>query len=331
MAYLQTAIADYIRQWIRLWDQFWFTPADPTLLALIRWCAGAIILYAHCVWSLELPTFFGQDAMLPAEYRAGLVDGTHYVWSHFDWLPSAAWLWPVHIAGLVVMFLFWIGAWTRVTSILTALLVISYANRTTGAQFGLDQINGFLAIYLAVGPSGARLSWDRWWACRHRKLAADPAHAASTSEGRAGQSLGNCDSTVTASIALRLIQVHMCVVYLFAGLGKLQGDTWWLGQALWGAFASAEYQTMDFTWLAHHMAVINILTYVTLIWEVCYAFLVWPKLTRPLFIAGAVLAHAGIGLTMGMLTFGMIMIVGNMAFLSPTWVRDRVNRCSPRW
>lgn len=324
MTRLSSMIIDYCRQWVDLWNRFWFVPADPALLAVIRWLAGGIIFYTHLVWSLELPTFFGSQAMIPPAYRAGLVDGTHFVWSHFDWLPSDGWLWPVHVLGLVVIFLFWIGAWTRVTAVLTALLVISYANRTTGAQFGLDQINGFLAMYLAVGPSGARLSVDRWWALRR---------------GRAGQGgrgsmigdpMGSPDGLVSANIALRLIQVHMCVVYLFAGLGKLQGDTWWLGQALWGAFASAEYQTMDFTWLAHHMAFVNLLTYVTLVWEVCYPFLVWPRLTRPIFIAGAVAAHAGIGLTMGMLTFGMIMIVGNFAFLSPTWVRDQIARYGAR-
>ncbi len=306
MTRLGSIFIDYCRQWVDFWNRFWFVPADPTLLAVIRLLAGAIIFYTHLVWSLELPTFFGNQAMIPPAYRAGLVDGTHYVWSHFDWLPGDGWLWPVHGLGLVIIFLFWIGAWTRVTAVLTALLVISYANRTTGAQFGLDQINGFLATYLAVGPSGARLSVDRWWALRR---------------GR-----GEQGSSIAANLALRLIQFHMCVVYLFAGLGKLQGDTWWLGQALWGAFASAEYQTMDFTWMAHHMALVNLLTYVTLLWEVCYPFLVWPRLTRPLFLAGAVAVHAGIGLTMGMLTFGMIMIVGNLAFLSPNWIRDQANR-----
>jgi hypothetical protein len=223
------------------------------------------------------------------------------LWSHFDWLPSDGWLLPVHFLGLVVVALFTLGLWTRVTSILTALLVISYVNRTTGAQYGLDQINSFLTLYLAVGPCGDFLSLDAWFARR---------------QGR-----GVSQSSVMANIALRLIQVHMCIVYLFAGLGKLQGDTWWNGQAIWGAIANYEYQTLDLTWLAAHMGLVNLITYGALFWEVSYPFLIWPKLTRPIWLAMAVAVHAGIGLAMGMITFGLIMIFGNMAFLDSASVR----------
>ena len=37
---------------------------------------------------------------------------------------------------------------------------------------------------------------------------------------------------IGANLAIRLIQVHMCVIYLFSGLGKLKGDTWWEGSAI---------------------------------------------------------------------------------------------------
>jgi hypothetical protein len=124
-----------------------------------------------------------------------------------------------------------------------------------------------------------------------------------------------------ANISLRLIQVHMCIVYLFAGLGKLQGETWWNGQAIWGAVANNEYQTLDLTWLAAHMGLVNLITYGALFWEVSYPFLIWPKLTRPIWLAMAVAVHAGIGLAMGMITFGLIMIFGNMAFLDSASVR----------
>jgi hypothetical protein len=128
---------------------------------------------------------------------------------------------------------------------------------------------------------------------------------------------------VSANIALRLMQVHLCVVYLFAGLSKLQGPSWWSGDAMWGALASLDYQTMDLTWLAHAMWIVNLATLVSIAWEVSYPFLVWNRHLRPFYLGLAVVIHLGIGLFMGMLTFGAIMIVANMAFLNPDFLGGR--------
>lgn len=294
-----SAISNYFRQWISLFDRVWFTPAAPQVLSLIRLLAGAVILYTHFAWTRELKTFFGSESIIPSSYRADLNTGVSFAWSHFDWLPNDHWLIPVHIVVLTIMFLFMIGAWTRIMGLLTAFFVLSYANRAVGALFGLDQINCFLAFYLAIGPAGAAYSVDAWWRAR---------------KGR-----GGALPSVMANISLRLIQMHMCVVYFFAGVGKLQGDTWWNGTAIWLAFASNEYQTLDLTWTAEYLWFINILTYVSLFWEVSYPFLIWPKLTRPIWLALAVAVHLGIGIAMGMLTFGMIMIIANLSFWPRQW------------
>jgi hypothetical protein len=116
---------------------------------------------------------------------------------------------------------------------------------------------------------------------------------------------------------VRLIQIHLCVLYFFSGAGKLFGASWWEGTALWGAVANGQYRTLDLTFLAWHPLLINALTLGTLFWEISYAALVWPRLTRPLVLAMAVFVHLGIGLAMGMMEFGLAMIVANMAFLPP--------------
>lgn len=282
---------------IRGWDRFWFQPLDPSTLGLIRICAGTMLFYTHLVWGRQLQGFLGEQGRIPP-HVARIISGSQYAWSHFYWLHSATALIFVHIIALLAFAALTVGWMTRYVSWVAFFFTVSYANRASGVLFGLDQVNGFLALYLAIGPSGDAYSIDQW---------------------QQGRAVG--PATIGANIAIRLIQCHMCVVYLFAGLGKLLGQSWWAGTALWGAFANFEYQTLDMTWVARFPLEVNFVTQFILAWEIAYIALVWPRLTRPLMLALAVPLHLGIAVCMGMITFGLIMIVGNAAFLPPEFVR----------
>jgi hypothetical protein len=192
-------------------------------------------------------------------------------------------------------------------SILALIATLSYIGRVPGSLFGLDQINLLIAMYLAVGPCGAAYSLDRLL----RKRRAE----------QAGRTIPEIEPSVGANIALRLMQLHMCVIYAFAGTSKLMGTSWWNGTAMWQAFASLEYQSLDMTWLAWWPRTVNFLTHLTILWEVFYCVLVWPRQLRPWIIALAVPLHLGIGVCLGMMTFGVAMIIANIAFVSPALVR----------
>jgi hypothetical protein len=84
---------------------------------------------------------------------------------------------------------------------------------------------------------------------------------------------------------------------------------------MWLALANYEYQTIDLTILGRWPWMINFLTHITVLWELFYCVLVWPRLTRPLVLALAIPLHAGIAMCLGMITFGLIMLVGNFAFV----------------
>jgi hypothetical protein len=290
------------------WDRFWFTPADPNVLGAIRILAGLMLIYTHVVWGLQLEAFFGPDGWLSREV-VETVQRDQIAWSYWWHVPSSL-IWPVHIAGLCILILFTLGVATRITSILAFVIVVSYVNRVPCALFGLDQINGFLALYCAIGPSGAALSIDSL--LRSRRLQAGG--------GRAPLEAGPTP-LVGANVAIRLIQIQMCVVYFFAGISKLQGTAWWDGSAMWLAFANYEYQSTDMTWLARYPWMFEAMTHVTIAWELTFWALIWRPFWRPVMLAGAVVTHVGIGACLGMWTFGLIMLVANAAFLKPSEVR----------
>ena len=131
-------------------------------------------------------------------------------------------------------------------------------------------------------------------------------------------------------MAIRLLQLHLCVVYLFGGIGKMRGELWWDGSALWYALANYEYQSMPMTWVIHWPWLVAAISAVTLFWETFYCFLVWPRLTRPIAIGLAFFIHGGIALFMGMITFGLAMIFANLAFVPPETTKAVVDRLFAR-
>ena len=52
---------------VRAWDRFWFRPADPLPLGVIRVFAGAVILYVHLIYSLDLQAMVGKDAWVTTD------------------------------------------------------------------------------------------------------------------------------------------------------------------------------------------------------------------------------------------------------------------------
>jgi hypothetical protein len=308
----------YIAEVWEAWDEFWFSATSPSTLSAIRVLAGLMLFYTHLVWSMDLNAFFGERGWLPAQMVADAAlelndpDGpqgpeppvARANWSHFNWIGHRPTLmWALHITALVVFFLLTIGLFSRTMALLAYLFAVSYANRITpGAYFGLDKVNCMLALYLIVGPCGARYSVDRLWRLK-----------------RGGPT--EVPPSVTANLAIRLIQVHMCIIYLFSGIGKLHGYQWVTGEASWLSFALLEYQSLDMTWMARWPKLLNFMTHLTVFWELTYCALVWPRLTRPWVLLMAVVVHGGIILFLGMPTFGLVMLIGNLAFVSPKTIR----------
>ncbi len=300
-----STVADSWQRVLNAWHQFWFRPIDPLMIGIIRMLTGWMLLYNLLVWSLDLPAFFGDYGLQPLETIRSLHEGD-LVFSFWLWTGDA-WLWPMHSACVAIAAMFFLGIASRVTSILCFLITISYSQRVPVANFGFDQILGFLCLYLSLGPSGAAMSVDavfrRWWRKR-RGLSTDVIPSSS------------------AQMVSRLIQLHLCAIYLWAGFSKLKGPSWWTGEAMWRVIANQEYQTMDLTWMANVPWLPYLIAHITIAWEVSFILLVWNPRLRPLMLLMGVLMHLGIGAFLGMWTFGLIMAFAYFSFSDPTFGVD---------
>jgi hypothetical protein len=239
------------------------------------------------------------------------------IWFH---VTDPTWMMTVHVGVLIAIVLFTLGFCTRITAALTWLGAISYIHRAPTALFGQDTMMNIQLIYLMIGPSGAALSIDRliqkWWA--QRRSMEFPARP---------------EPSVAANFAYRLIQIHLCMIYIFAGASKLQGGTWWNGTALWYTLANNEFAPLNrqiyrnfLRFLSEHRwlweCVMTLGNVQTLFVELCFTFLVWNRRLRWFMLIVATLMHAGIALLMGLTVFQLYMLV----FLLPFFPEETVQR-----
>jgi hypothetical protein len=364
---------------VEAWNRFWFRPADPTPLGVIRIVTGLLVLYVHLAYTVDLQELFGPHAWIdaqgidkvrhevPLQFRGSKWDESltpyrgektaadkeymrewenfHprqvpakgiYSWSIWFHVTDPTWIAVVHGGILAILVLFTLGVATRVTSVLAWLGTVSYIQRAPTTLFGMDTMMNLLMLYLMIGPSGAALSVDRliarYWVTR-RALRA----------GRPAPSL-NPAPLVSANLAIRLLQVNLCIVYLASGLSK-RGPSWWNGTAVWGTLANYEFSPMHF---APYLAFLRFLSENRWLWEIfitggvvftlfleiSFAFLIWVRPLRWVMLTMAVMMHTGIAIFMGLNTFSLMMMGLLLSFVpldTIHWLLRSLGRNAPRF
>lgn len=249
-------------------------------------------------------------------------------WLH---LTDPTTMWVVHAACLGVFLLFTLGLWTRVTSVLTWALSLSYIHRSPVILFGQDSMQTILLTYLMVGPSGAAFSLD---ALRARYRAARARMGAGRPVGWADAVLAGPQPSWLANFAVRLVQVHFCFVYLSSGMSKLKGPAWWNHNAGWMTLVNPEFGPIRYPAyegliraMAEYRPVIAVVcacvSAFTLAVELGLPFLVWTK-ARPAAVVGSTLLHTGIAAIMGLCVFSLYMFAMLLCYFPAKLIRARL-------
>ncbi|HEY2786293.1 MAG TPA: hypothetical protein VGJ05_15105 [Fimbriiglobus sp.] len=234
------------------------------------------------------------------------------------------------IIGLIVLFT--VGLFTRVTSVLTWIATAGYLHRCQNILFGMDTMSNILLIYLMIGNSGAALSLDRVWA-RFRVAKYSLATYGRLTE-TAREFLDRPPPSVSAGLALRLLQVHFCFIYMASGLSKLQGAAWWDHGAFWLTVANPEFTMVQYKWYESCLAALAgfrpayavaaaMTTFFTIGVEIGLPFLVWTRL-RPYVIVLGLLLHSGIAIFMGLTLFSLLMMTMLLGYIPGAAFRERL-------
>ncbi len=286
------------------WTRFWFIPRDPATLSVVRVLTGLVAVYLHATLAFDLVNLFGPDGLLPAS-DIGPIEGDRLSYLYAFSQPGE--LWAVHLIGLALLALFTIGLWTRVTTVLALVVFLSDVNRAPMITSLTEPIVAMVMFYLCFAPSGAWLSIDSLLARRSR----DGAEAG----GRPA-----APSTM-ATIATRLIQVHLAMLVAMMGLSKLMGETWWSGEAMWWLIARYDSRMVDFTRLRDAPQLVDLWAHVVVLFELAFPVLIWVPLARPLLLGLGVVVWTSLALVTGDVPFALMMCIASLAFVPPTIAR----------
>jgi hypothetical protein len=285
------AVASWLRALRQRAAAFIAAPASPRPLGVLRIGLAAVLLLQAMTLAGSLLELYGSRGMMQwLVSEATVPDGV----PRLRWIVDAlsplgvtesacirgAFL--VYLASLVGLLAGWRTRSMAVQAWFTHLSFTMGGNLTT---YGVDTFANIALFYCVWMPVGC-------WA------------SADVSAGRA-----SAEPTAAARLALRVLQIHLCVVYLTSGIEKAFGEQWHDGEAIWRALMRSDLGQFDFTWLAAVPGLAMLLCWSTLVLEIGYAFFVWPRRTRTLWAVGTIGLHAGIAVTMGLWSFSAVMIV----------------------
>lgn len=297
-----------MRKLWRSWSAFWFEAEGAVQYERFRRIFAAVLFLFLVSRSPDLELFYGESGWVPSSLHSEVMD-TRFrasLLTALNHLPSfwaQVGLWTAHLmllGALLALAAGWVrGRWGRGAAIVAFALHVSFLHRNMAVSYGADLIATFFLFYMTFADF-------------------------SRPHGR--------DFTDLGSLAFRLSQIQLCVIYAYSGWEKLKGAHWWRGEAIWDVLANAQLARWDFGFVSGFPLALVAATYITLLWEIYFPALIWVRpLRAPVLVVG-VLVHLGIGVSMNIPYFSALMVSVYVLFL-PTellrldalrpWVRSR--------
>jgi len=283
---------------------FLLPASSDTWLALLRVGLGLqIILYSLSLRS-DWNRLFAEDgnALISRDFMEAILD----VHSHA--IPRIGWLVAIGahfgLSEATVLFSTWtalfcagccllLGIFSRAAAIAAWFLHLCAVMSGNLMSYGMDNFTTIGLFYLMLAPLPDSYTLDqRIWKPKPK----DPHFH---------------------GLFRRALQLHLCVIYFFSGLAKCLGAGWWNGTSLWRSLTSPPFNILPLEVLVKGKYVFAIAGLCIWLLEISYPVLIWPKRTRPIWLAGILALHVATGLTMGLHLFALIMIVLNLAAFGP--------------
>ena len=296
-------------------ERFLFPPESNSWLAVLRVGLGVEVLLYTISGRLDWAELFGSGgrALVNREIAEGMLSLESAAVPRVGWLITLG-----HALGIGESYVIWsiwaalvcagcfliVGLFSRSSAITAWLLHLCAVKSEDLLSYGMDNFTTIGLFYLMLSPLPDRWSLDAWLRKRSSRY--------SDFNG----------------FFRRMLQVHVCFIYFLSGLTKFMGAEWWNGKSLWRALTLPPYNLLAPEWVVHWRYFLPLAGILIAALETVYPFLIWPKRSRRIVLTCIIAMHVGIGLTMGLYLFSLIMIILDLAAFGPAstaWADDDVD------
>lgn len=289
----------------RQWLSDFFFPAESTQwLAILRWGLGLQVLLYTLSLRNDWSHLFGANdrGLISRELSEAILSVESPLAPRLGWIVEVGnYLGLSEEKGLIITWILLLlagslllcGFFSRFAAILAWFLHLCAVKSGGLLSYGVDNFTTIGLFYLMLSPLPDRYSLD--WRIR-KSAPTDPR---------------------LHGLFRRVLQLHMCLIYFFGGLAKCFGAGWWDGVSIWRALTRPPFDALPATTLVKWRDLLPFIGIFICLVETGYPFFIWSKRTRLIWLALIIGMHVGIGLTMGMYLFALIMIVLNLAAFGP--------------
>ncbi|HLK15287.1 MAG TPA: HTTM domain-containing protein [Fimbriimonadaceae bacterium] len=199
-----------------------------------------------------------------------------------------------YIVLILCAFLTTLGLWTRVSSILLAIGVVTLQHRNAIILHGGDNVLRIGAIYMAIAPSGKACSLDRLIGLWRGRFKPGP---------------------VLISVwPQRVIAFNLALIYFTTWWVKMDGDRWRSGTATWFPAHLNEFHRFWVPPFLQSRLFVPVLTYGTLLTELALGTIVFWRPARKWVLLAGLLMHGYIEYAMNIPLFALSICSFYIAF-----------------
>lgn len=293
-------------------EQYWFGYGSPAAIGVMRILIGIATFLNLLITFSEFDSWYTERGYVPQaaalRYTPMKLDdtfwffGTHHSTIRFTnpFTHEAVALVPVRfnlLAGVTdsrVTFAFWIvtlaacllmtvGLWTRISSIVLAICIVTLHHRNAMILHGGDSLQRIAVLYIALAPAGASCSLDRLIRLWRGKIAPGPVRVSMWPQ--------------------RLITYNLALVYFTTVWHKWGGDQWRSGIATWFPARLNEFKRFPVPGFVNEVPFVYFTTYGTLATELALATLVFYKPLRKWVLFAGLMMHGFIEYSMNIPLF----------------------------
>ena len=281
-------------------------PLSAETLGFFRICVAVFCLVQLLVLLPDWLWLYGPDGLIPwqlsdaVSFRntPGLLWFAQYL--EPSGLSSLQLLWLVtslYFFSLIALIIGWKSQWMGSIAWITHLVLTTTGHFTA---YGVETFTHIALFYCMVMPVGAAWSID------------------------ARKGFNVAPHLLTLSI--RVIQLHLCIMYFASGMEKAMGTQWWDGNAIWIALQQDQFHHFNVDWMASVPIIPQLLCIGTLLVETLFPLgMMWGR-TRRFWLPAILMMHLGIAVFLGLELFGGLMFLLNLSLFGTDTIRSFYRR-----